>query len=313
MAHLDDCKFVVTGATGWLGRACLGVLEARLGERFSARVFAYASKDGETGLRPGRTVRYRALDQISELPAGRHVFLHCAFLGKERVAGLALADYVALNEEISEKVCDAARGVGVAGFFVPSSGAVYGKDQILETDIEKNSYGVMKRKDEERFTRLAADLNCPAVVARVFNVAGPYINKIQSYALGSILEDILLRRPVRIRANQRIIRSYVHVSDLIALVLAALDEGAAAPVCFDTAGEREVEVGELARLAMAVLGAAEGVIERPPLDPSLPDNRYVGDGAVMMALAQRYNIALRPLPVQIADTAYYLSAMQGRG
>ena len=30
MAHLDDCNFVVTGATGWLGRASLGALEARL-------------------------------------------------------------------------------------------------------------------------------------------------------------------------------------------------------------------------------------------------------------------------------------------
>ena len=193
----DEIKFVVTGATGWLGRACLGVLESQLGPGFSWRIFPFASKAGETSLLSGRRVPYRALDDIGDLPQGRYAFLHCAFLGKERVAGLALDDYVQLNEAVSQRVVDAARRVEAAGFFVPSSGAVYGPGRVLESDIEKNPYGVMKRKDEERFTRLAGELNCPAVVARVFNVAGPYINKTQSYALGSILEDILLRRPVR--------------------------------------------------------------------------------------------------------------------
>ncbi len=307
MAHLDDCNFVVTGATGWLGRASLGALEARLGDAFAARVFAYATKDGQTSLQSGRIVRYGALNAISELPPARYAVLHCAFLGKERVADMPLGDYVQLNAAISEQVCDAARRIKAQALFVPSSGAVYAKDRMLETDIGKNPYGVMKLKDEARFTRLAEELQCPLLVARVFNVAGPYMNKTTSYALGSILEDVAHHRPVRIRAAQRIIRSYSHVMDLMELVLAMLDEGAANPVWFDTAGEREIEVGELARLVLDLLGHKAGAIERPALDSTLPDNRYVGDGTAMRMLAARHDITLRPLSAQIADTASFLA------
>ena len=301
----DDINFVVTGATGWLGGASLGVLEAQLGDGFPRRIFAYASKAGETSLLSGRRVPYRALDDIMDLPQGRYAFLHCAFLGKERVAGLPLGDYVKLNEAISQRVVDAARRVEAAGFFVPSSGAVYGPGRVLESDIEKNPYGVMKLKDEERFTALAGQTQTPVVIARVFNVAGPYINKLGAYALGSILEDILQHRAVRIRAAQRVIRSYAHVGDVIAIALALLDEGQGAPVRFDTAGEREIEVGELAQLALKVLGQ-DNAIERPALDPAAPDNRYVGDGDAMKAAAARHAIPLRDLPRQIADTADFL-------
>ena len=304
---LEDTNFVVTGATGWLGRASLGVLESLLGAQFPARVQAYASKAGATLLQSGRSVPYRALDDIAALPRSRrYVFLHCAFLGKERVSDLPLADFLKLNEAISEKVCAAARTVEAAGFFVPSSGAVYGRDRVLADDIEKNPYGVMKLRDEARFSELADALHCPLVIARVFNVAGPYINKTGAYALGSILEDALQHRVVRLRAAKPVIRSYVHVNDLIRLVLGILENSASGKTLFDTVGETEIEVGDLARLALTVLGQPDGIIERPPLDPDAPEDRYVGDRTALAALLVQRGMTLQPLSQQILDTAEFL-------
>jgi UDP-glucuronate decarboxylase len=301
--------FVVTGATGWLGKAALDTLEGRLGDDFARRVFAYASAACVTTLLSGRSVPCSSLVNLSELPPGRYVFLHCAFLGKERVRDLPLTDFIQQNEAISETVCDVARRAGAEGFFIPSSGAVYGKDGALETDLERNPYGVMKRRDEERFLQLSEELQRPLVISRVFNVAGPYANKLDSYALSSILTDVLYRRPVQLRAAYPVIRSYVHVGDLLALALACLNESDGRMVTrFDTAGDGEIELGELARLALEVMGASSLAIMRPSMTGQHTD-RYVGDRDVFFGLLRRHGIAPRGLRQQIQDTSKYLETL----
>ena len=72
--------------------------------------------------------------------------------------------------------------------------------------------------------------------------------------------------------------------------------GGPAPLeAFDTAGEREIEVGELAALAASVLGQPEMEILRPALDGT-PADRYVGDPAIFNFLARSYGIELQTLP-----------------
>lgn len=307
MRRLDrkDIAFVVTGATGWLGRVSLDYLERRIGNDFDRRVFAFASKAGDVMLTSGKVVPYRALESMGDLPQGRYVFLHCAFLGKERVRDLSLTDFVRLNELISQKVCETAQRVEIDGLFVPSSGAVYGDGKELEVDLERNPYSVMKRRDEERFASLAEELGVPLVMPRVFNIAGSYINKLNSYALSSIIMDILAGRPVALRAAHPVIRSYVHAGDLIALALACLEEGRRETFLFDTAGEVEIEVGDLARLALEVMGAT-GTIVRPPMHKDALPHRYVGDGTTMLRLAARYDIHFRPLQMQVRETADFM-------
>jgi nucleoside-diphosphate-sugar epimerase len=187
-----------------------------------------------------------------------------------------------------------------------SSGAVY-----LGDDLATNPYGVLKRRDERRFLDLASESGGaePAprvVIPRLFNLAGPFLNKPELYVLGSIIEDIGRGGPIRLHADKRVLRSYVHVADLVDLALSIMvGDGPVPPQAFDTAGEREIEVGELAELAATVLGQPGMPVLRPPVDDTQVD-RYVGDPAVMDSLARSYGITLTPLPRQIEDTARYL-------
>lgn len=305
MQIVEGSNIVVTGATGWLGMATLDRLEAQLGDQFASRVFAFASRHAEVRLRSGRTIACAPLNALSELGGGSYLFLHYAFVTKDRVNGQSLDEYVRLNEAIYATVSQIAQRVETTGFFYPSSGAVYRVDRSLEHDLEKNPYGALKARDEARFTRLAEDLRCPLVIARVFNLAGPYMNKLASYALGSILDDIIHHRPVVLRAAHRVVRSYVHVDDLIALALSCLSEGAKSATKFDTCGEREIEIGDLAKLALDVLDNPGGQILRPPPSDQNED-RYVGDRATIAALAKKYGVEFRSLRQQVRDTADYL-------
>src|SRR5262249_37809162 len=306
LADPDVC-FAVVGGTGWLGRATLDILNSALGPQFAERVIAFGSHSREISLRAGRNVRIHALDNLGGLSAEkRYVFLHYAFLTRDRVATYSHDDYLAGNVAITSAVSRAIAARKTIGLFVPSSGAVYRKDGTLDDDIAINPYGVLKLRDEAHFAQLAAQQGIPLAVMRVFNLAGPYINNVNAYALSSIILDVLRGGPVILRASHSVTRSYVSIFDVIDLALCILsdsDHQIAKPL--DTAGEREIELNELAQLCATVLGRTDMQVERPPLREGSGD-RYVGDGAAMRARAKRYGMALASLPNQINETADFL-------
>ena len=302
-----EANFVIVGARGWLGRATLDILDAALGENVAQRVQAFGSEAAVLALPSGRRIEMLPLSDLALLPQHQPtVFLHYAFLTKDRVDAFNLGDYVRLNTQISETVALAAERANTQGIFVPSSGAVYGPERKLTTDLAGNPYGALKLADERRFTALAERLGCRLVIARVFNLAGPYINKHSAYALSSIIIDVLGGGPIKLRAAHPVVRSYVHVGDLLAIALGLLCQPREAELTvFDTAGECEVEVGALARRAAVGMGAPQMQIVRPEV-ASAPVDRYVGDAESLLRAAGRCDIALRPLDDLILDTAGYL-------
>jgi len=306
LADRDVC-FAVLGATGWLGRATLDVLGDVLGAQAAKRVIAFGSRAREIKLRSGRSVHIHALDNLDSLADGkRYIFFHHAFLTRDKVAIYSPHNYIAGNAAITYAVSRAVAAGKTIGLFVPSSGAVYRKDGRLDDDITANPYGILKLRDESHFAQLAAQLGIPLAIMRIFNLGGPYINNVNTYALSSIILDVLRGGPVILRASHPVIRSYVSIFDVIDLALCTLldcEQPMARP--FDTAGEREIELSELAQLCATVLGRPNIRIERPPLREG-PADRYVGDGTAMRARAARYGIALASLPDQINETANFL-------
>jgi nucleoside-diphosphate-sugar epimerase len=297
---------VVTGGGGWLGQATLEMLESSLGTETISRVHAYASSRRSMTLRSGTQIELLPLDELPRLRTGAHLVAHFAFATRETVSELGIAKFITRNEGITELMEGHVRRSRPVGMVMLSSGAVY-----LGDELETNPYGVLKARDERRFLGIAEEMgqSGPAprlVVPRLFNLAGPFLNKTDHYLLGSIIEDIARGGPIRIHAARPVVRSYVHVADLVDLSFAVmLGDGPVPMIAFDTAGECEVEAGELADLAAAVLGSPGMSIQRPPLDGSRPD-RYVGDASVLDELSARYGIEMRDLASQIEDTARYL-------
>ena len=208
--------------------------------------------------------------------------LHLAFLTQEKAKAMPEADYIAANRTISGSVLAALDRIGAEGVFLPSSGAVYMVDRP-EAAESMRLYGRLKLEDEANFAEWSQRRHKRAVIARVFNLSGPYINKQSSYALASFIADALAGRPIEIRATRPVLRSYVAISELMSVVFGALTDSGEDPILFDTAGDDILEVGDIAAVVRRSLGTDRGVAGRLLLESG--SDRYTGDGAVYRSCA----------------------------
>ncbi len=300
-----DQRIVVVGAGGWLGLATLDLLHRLLGpQAFATRVVAYGSNVRVLQLRGGLSVAQRPLSELASLKPAPSLVLHLAFLTQEKAKAMSDKDYVNANRAISAEVLKALDRIGAKGVFIPSSGAVYMVDDP-NAQASMRLYGRLKLEDEAAFATWAAAPGKRAAIARVFNLAGPYINKRSSYALACFIGDALAGRPIEIKAARPVYRSYVAISELMSVVFGVLTDGKAGSIRFDTAGDHEYEMRDIAGAVIQALGAEVGTL-RPIVTPSHPD-RYVGEGAMFRRLGRQTFVEPVSFALQIGEVAEFIN------
>jgi nucleoside-diphosphate-sugar epimerase len=297
----DDRRLVIIGAGGWLGLATLENLVAALGDAFDHRVVCVGSTRRSLRLRDERKIAQIALDDLHTLERRPTWVLHFAFLTKDRAEQMSEAEYRAANGRIGEAVMAALDPIGAEAIFVASSGAAYRAGDPAASAAMR-LYGELKQEDEIRFERWAQEPGRRAVIARIFNVTGPYINKHQAYALASFILDGLAGRRIEVRAPRRVVRAYVAISEVMSLVFAELGAATSGTSRFDTGGQ-PLELGEVAGVVAAQFPRVE--VDRAPI-VELQDDIYHGDVAAYARLLVHHGIAATPLETQVAKTIDYL-------
>ena len=141
-----------------------------------------------------------------------------------------------------------------------SSGAVYGVqppnlDQIDESfvgDLSKMApgkldYAVAKQDAEKAIIDLGtAGLNVS--IARCFAFVGKYLPRDQHFAIGNFIDDVINKRPIVVKANHQVYRSYMYADDLVEWLMTIADD--ASPKCpiYNVGSNQAVLVSDLAKL-----------------------------------------------------------------
>lgn len=295
----DTRRIVVVGAGGWVGRGLLRGLHSALGiDAFSERVFAFGSSSRMIDLGDSITIAQRPLDELLCLHPKPTVLFHLAFLTKDKVAVIDRDEYRKINRALSSTVLEALSAIGADRLFVASSGAAaFVDDPYASEDLR--IYGALKREDEDCFAAWAeADIGRRAVITRIYNLTGPFINKHDTYALASFIIDALAGRPISVRAPMRVVRSYVAIRELVSLVLFQLLGSGGSPVYRYDSGGEVLELSEVAAEVARMLG---GIVVRAPIAESA-DNNYTGDVKTYASLLEAAGIKPVPLGQQILDT-----------
>lgn len=302
----SQAPVVVTGASGWMGRAALDLLEGALGPDFATRVQAFASAPKDVLLASGTVVQAAGLDTLARSDGERPIVLHFAFLTKDRVADLGVDRFVTANVAITTSVLTLLRERGCAGLLYASSGAAV-SGPLAGGDLAGDPYGTLKRLDELLFRQAVTDIGSRIAVTRVFALTGRYMTKPRYFALGDLLLQAIEGRDLVVRARHPVLRSYAAVADVVAVGLAHLVDGGDRELVVDV-GADVVEVGELAERVQALVGPALAVV-RPPITGAA--DRYTCDGAGYAAVASALGVELTPLDAQILETAEWLRELGG--
>ena len=114
-------------------------------------------------------------------------------------------------------------------------------------------------------------------IARIYNVGGPYINKLARYALADFISQARKSGSVKIQAARPVFRSFVDAQELSFVVLLRLIDQTSLVDHYSTFGREVLEMSDLAATVLDVTGNDRNNIIRPLLNSHEPD-WYVGGG-----------------------------------
>ena len=146
------------------------------------------------------------------------------------------------------------------------------------------------------------------VIPRIFNIGGPYINKHNLYAISDFIVQLIKGGEVVINAPHRVIRSYVHINDILDICLSwALDrDNQGKSIIFDTKNKKDVDLLELANQIIKVTNIRGSVTisENYPLEGK--EDKYTGSSDLINEVCKQYSISLKGYEKIIKDTYKYL-------
>jgi nucleoside-diphosphate-sugar epimerase len=288
----NDQVYVITGATGWLGRECLDHLVTRGVTKDNIYLFASKQKILEM---PFGSFHVHALDTINSFIFVSPIVFHFAYLTRDKVKILGRSHYTDTCLKITATITEAL--IKWKNFILcyASSGAVY-DNQYKADSYENNPYGFLKFMDEFYFKELCHRSNGRLIIPRIFNITGKHTQNRNHYALTSFVDQANQSGLIQINAKHEVIRSYISAQQLIRICLKWMNDKDPF-LCFDACSDEVVEIINIAKI---IQKKTAGNIEiHREIDDSLTADVYLGNFKDMDALCTKYKINLLSLAEQI--------------
>lgn len=221
---------------------------------------------------------------VDELARRSRGIVHlAASVGVRRILDQRVRGIVT-NLRGTEVVLRAAETHGRQPVLLASSSEVYGKghhapfregdDCVLgPSGLHRWSYACAKLMDEFLALAYQTERGLPVRIVRFFNVTGPR----QSPAYGMVLPRFccaaLAGEPLLVHGDGGQSRTFLHVVDAVAALLALLDCPAADGTVCNVGGEEEIAIEGLARRVVARAGS-DSEIHLLPYDQAFPDGGF---------------------------------------
>ena len=299
-------RFVITGASGWVGRNAVDVVARQVGRAAVDRMVLSTSRAREVPTPFGPVPAHGTADLVGLAPGPRTLLIHCGFPTQDQVDAMGEQAYVDAITALRTIMLAVIDRLGAVDMIYISSGAATTVQRGAPGAHRTQVYGQAKIDDEAGYAQAIAATGGRLCVIRAFALSGPYMTKPESYALGSLILQAQRGGVIEVMADRPVRRSYMAMDDMLRIGMYAVQQLAASEtVRFETAGEVG-EVGDLARRTLAVLGHDPAAVTRPPLDPAAAPNEYLGEPVTVGALAAAAGVVPAPLDAQIAATADWL-------
>lgn len=253
---------LVTGATGFIGRALL----PKLAERDEVVALGRRTPDGTDCVRWVRQDLTQPLDE-SALPKGVDAVIHLAQSERYREFPDGAVDMTEVNVASTVRLLDYCHRSGGTSFVLASTGAIYGAEKRPVSEDDAPSPGDFYAASKLAAEQVAAPYRSllRVQIVRPFFVYGP--GQQANRFIPGLLSRIRAGQPVRLAGNDGIRLNPIYVDDAVELLRGALElEGSET---LNMAGPRVHSIREIAEMIGAEVGA------NPTFDVTEPANDLV--------------------------------------
>lgn len=325
--ELRNARLFVTGGTGFFGCWLLETFlwandRLKLGASMVALTrdpAAFETKTPHLARHPAIALHAGDVRRF-DFPAGR--FTHVIHAATDSSSTLAQGDRLVMFDTIVEgtrRALEFARAAGARRFLLTSSGAVYGRPQLLHVPEDyvgspdpadpRQAYAEGKRA-AEMLCALYATEELQPTIARCFAFVGPYLPLDVHFAIGNFIRDALQGNAIRIGGDGTPYRSYLYAADLAVWLWTILLRGR--PLRPYNVGSADaVSIEELARVVAATLAPSASIEVAGQRRAGAVPERYVP--AVVRAESELGLRVTIPLADAIRRTAQWHTCSTVRG
>jgi nucleoside-diphosphate-sugar epimerase len=189
---------------------------------------------------------------IKKLPSADYV-IYAAILKNYKNDHKAVKNYLNLAKKYHLK----------SKILYTSSGAVYGKQPETNKGFKENylqfnnkisfkksykkEYSEIKLKNEKLFQQFGKE-GAKVSIARCFSFVGPNLPLNTNYVIGNIINNILRNENIIIKANYKIMRSYMYSDDLVKWLFKILDHSNNLCPIFNVGSDNKVSIHKIANV-----------------------------------------------------------------
>jgi nucleoside-diphosphate-sugar epimerase len=285
LSQLSGLRILITGASGWLGRETICLLNRNMSNLGSSHLTLAGSSpstlrvhDSDYDIKP--------LRKISESESF-DVIIHLAFATQDKANLLGIEEYERQNRALTSTVSAISARNPDAYKLILSSGAASKYQGVKHSGSPMGVYGNLKRELESNFS------DSHSLVLRLWNTSGHHMDLESNYALSTFIRSARLNEPIRVEKNLK--RSFVSASSILDASISYLLAGGYGIV--NSGGETTT----LMNLAETVAQVLDSRSDLSLLDPSEhPDLDYISPKTEIPLKFWRGDISLEE---QIINTA----------
>lgn len=266
-------RYLITGGAGFIGSTMARQL---ISQGHEVVVLDDLSTGRRENLRHLEGPRLRFVEgSVLDVP-----LVQSTVVGADRVVHLAAAvgvhniverplESLRTNLHGTEHVVEACARIG-ARVLVASTSEIYGKNTSdgLAEDADRIygppsrsrwSYAEAKALDELVTVEIARATGLEAVVVRPFNTVGPRQTGRYGMVVPNFVSQALAGTPVTVYGDGTQRRCFLHVEDLVAGMLALLEEPRAMGDTFNLGGDHEISIRALAERVVELTGSTSSI------------------------------------------------------
>lgn len=305
LSYLEKEIFVLTGATGWVGRNFLHVLQKIFPpESFNKKVLAFGSKFTEiySTAYLGRQIKIPIypLELMNEILKNEYdlKIIHTAFLTREKIQYYGIENYIKINKKITSTVEDLLDSSRNSKIVIISSGAakLFDNNDLNKKKLIEVPYEYLKYEEEEILSTKSNSL-----VLRIFALSGRFIKDPNLFAVGNFLKSASMGKSIIIKSRNNVIRSYGFASDIANLALCWLNDKKIKKLSSNKINAASLTLN-LIELANCITNIYSLPKVNENVDFKLEENNYSCKTNEFLDLLKSYHIKPTELDLQIKET-----------